>query len=69
MPLIRNDIEYLNTGEAMQYVCDGSFFIFKQLRQKVRIEEHRMIGKGNSKYFKRADLDELKKLMGPYTVE
>lgn len=69
MSITHNDIEYLTTREAAQYVTDGSAFVFKQLREKVRIEEHRIFGKGNSKFFKRVDLDEMKKLMGPYTVE
>ena len=69
MPITFQSDEYLNTGEAIDFVTGGSQFIFAQLRKRVRIEEHRFLGKGRSKYFKRTDLEELKKMMGPYPVE
>lgn len=69
MPITFQSVEYLNTREAIDFVTDGSSFVFAQLRKRVRIEEHRFVGKGQSKYFKRTDLEELKKMMGPYTIE
>lgn len=69
MPITHDNNEYLNTKEAIDYVTGGSQFVFAQLRRKVRLTEYQFVGKSSSKYFKRVDLDELKRMMGPYPVE